>query len=82
MKYRKLKDTELEVSEISMGCSGVDTVIAGARSPEHAEENAKAGDLELPEDLIIRLKQATKVLKNSLGNNPDLWQGGKDSRIR
>ena len=62
--------------------SGVDTVIAGARSPEHAEENAKAGDLELPEDLIIRLKQATKVLKSSLGNNPDLWQGGKDSRIR
>jgi myo-inositol catabolism protein IolS len=62
--------------------SGVDTVIAGARSPEHVDANAEAGDLELPEGLITRLEKATKGLKGGLGNNPDLWQGSKEGRIR
>lgn len=62
--------------------SGIDTVIAGARSPEHVKENAQAGELDLPKELISKLDKATRDLKGSLGNNPDLWQDGNESRIR
>ncbi len=61
--------------------SGVDTVIAGARSPEHVEINAGAAEIELPEEMKKELTEATSSLKEKLGSNPDLWQGKGESRI-
>lgn len=60
---------------------GVDTVIVGGRSPEHVEENAKAGELELPDALFEELEEATAPLKEKLGRNPDMWQGSGNGRI-
>jgi aryl-alcohol dehydrogenase-like predicted oxidoreductase len=59
---------------------GVSSVIAGARRPEQVEMNARAAALELPADLLARLDEATRPLKEALGPNPDMWQG--ESRIR
>jgi aryl-alcohol dehydrogenase-like predicted oxidoreductase len=59
---------------------GVAAVLAGASSPEHVAENATAADVELSEDLLADLDEATAALKDALGPNPDPWQS--DSRYR
>lgn len=58
----------------------VASVIVGARTPEQVKMNARAGDLELPPDVIGALNEATDELKRQVGPNPDMWQS--DSRIR
>jgi len=59
---------------------GVATVVVGARSPEQVVKNAAAGDLKLPADLVSRLDEITKPLREKLGTNPDMWSS--PSRIR
>ena len=58
----------------------VGSVIVGIRSPEQARDNIAAGNLELPSEVIDRLNEATRPLKERLGANADMWQG--ESRIR
>jgi myo-inositol catabolism protein IolS len=59
---------------------GVTSVIAGARNAEQARGIAAAANLALSQDVVARLTQATEVLKQKLGPNPDMWQG--QSRMR
>jgi aryl-alcohol dehydrogenase-like predicted oxidoreductase len=58
---------------------GVGSVIAGARNPDQARENARAADLELAPDVQERLAKATDPLKQILGLNADPWQS--DPRV-
>ncbi len=58
----------------------VASVIAGARNPQQARENAAAGDLTLPDDVVRELSQATEALKEHFGTNPDVWES--ESRMR
>jgi len=53
---------------------GVASVIAGARDPQQARENAAAGDLYLPDDVVKELSRATETLKEHFGTNPDMWE--------
>ncbi len=55
-------------------------VLAGMRNPEQARANARAAELELPDEVVERLTAVTEPLKEKLGPNPDMWQG--ESRIR
>ena len=55
-------------------------VLAGMRSREQALDNAKAAELDLPDEVVERLSAVTDDLKAKLGANADMWQG--DSRIR
>ena len=55
-------------------------VLAGMRSREQALDNAKAAELDLPDEVVERLSAVTDDLKTKLGANADMWQG--DSRIR
>lgn len=59
---------------------GITSVIAGARSPAQAHNNARAGELALSSDTMARLDAATADLKAKLGPNADMWQSA--SRIR
>jgi aryl-alcohol dehydrogenase-like predicted oxidoreductase len=59
---------------------GVDAVLAGASSPEHVAENAGATDVDLSDDLLADIDDATAELKSAVGSNPDPWQ--TDSRYR
>jgi aryl-alcohol dehydrogenase-like predicted oxidoreductase len=59
---------------------GVSTVVAGARSPAQVRQNAAAGSLRLPPDVLAALTQATEPLNAALGPNADMWQA--PSRIR
>jgi aryl-alcohol dehydrogenase-like predicted oxidoreductase len=58
----------------------VTAVLAGARSPEQAEDNARVADIRLSPDLLRELAAATEPLKEEMGPNPDMWQ--RDSRVR
>jgi len=59
--------------------NGVAAVIAGARNAEQARDNAKAGEVELPIELVENLSQETGKLKQLVGPNADMWQS--DSRM-
>lgn len=60
----------------------VATVIVGARNPAQILANAEAVSRKLPDDVLTALSAATEPLKAALGDNPDMWQGGANSRIR
>lgn len=59
---------------------GVTSLLVGARNPEEVSWNLPAVDLTLSENIIQRLTNATKTVKNKLGNNPDFWMS--KSRMR
>jgi len=61
---------------------GVATVIVGARNPAQILANAEAVSHKLPDDVLKALTDVTAPLKAALGDNPDLWQGQANSRIR
>lgn len=52
---------------------GVGCAIAGASSPEHVRHNATAVDVDLSDDILADLDEATAELKQALGSNPDPW---------
>ncbi|MFC6863966.1 aldo/keto reductase [Halomicroarcula sp. GCM10025817] len=52
---------------------GVACAIAGASSPEHVRDNARAVDVDLSDDILADLDEATAELKEALGTNPDPW---------
>jgi len=60
----------------------VTSVLAGARTPDHIHSNVKAGNLELSEDTMQRLDDATETLKQKLGSDPDMWMNPTESRYR
>lgn len=59
---------------------GVTSVLAGSRRPEQIIQNAKAAPIELTDDVLAALDEATTPLKEALGPNPDHYQ--VESRYR
>ncbi len=60
---------------------GVTSVITGFRSPDQVTKNLAAVDLQLPSDTIQALNDATAVVKQAIGSNPDLWQSQTETRF-
>jgi myo-inositol catabolism protein IolS len=58
----------------------VTSVLAGASRPDQILQNAKAADIKLSPDVLKQLDDATRVVKEKMGTNPDMWQAA--SRIR
>jgi aryl-alcohol dehydrogenase-like predicted oxidoreductase len=61
---------------------GVSCVIAGASTPQQLKQNVASSENRLPETVLGDLQQATEPLKQTLGPNPDMWQGRDASRFR
>lgn len=61
---------------------GISCVIAGASTPEQVTQNAMAFENPIPDDAIRRLNDATELLRQTLGPNPDMWDGTENSRFR
>lgn len=59
---------------------GVMSVLAGASTPEQVRQNIEASRINLSQDVLARLDQATLRVKSLLGPSPDLWSA--ESRIR
>lgn len=56
-------------------------VIAGATKERHIASNVAGVSLKLSPEVLAKLDKATDELKEAMGGNCDLWQGGKTSRI-
>ena len=61
---------------------GIVSVIAGARNAEQSTLNAQWIDNVGDSELHDRLSKVTEELKQKLGPNADLWDGGVHSRYR
>jgi aryl-alcohol dehydrogenase-like predicted oxidoreductase len=61
----------------AVGC-----VIAGATKDSQVHGNAKSISTKLSPAVYAELCAVTDVLKNNMGSNADLWQGGDDGRIK
>lgn len=61
---------------------GIVSVIAGAASPKQLQQNLNSVDSSLTQETVDRLNEATSGLKQVLGSNPDMWDGGENSRYR
>ena len=59
---------------------GVTAVLAGARRPDQIINNARAVDLELTDEVLNDLSDATAAVKQNIGPNADPWRTA--SRIR
>ena len=57
----------------------VTSVVAGARNASQAAQNAAAADLDLADDVVRKLSEATDPVKQHVGTNADMWQS--DSRM-
>jgi aryl-alcohol dehydrogenase-like predicted oxidoreductase len=60
----------------------VSAVLTGIRRPDQASANARAADVELDAATLAELDAVTLPVKRALGNNPDLWQSGENTRYR
>ena len=45
------------------------------------EKNIASFNRKIDPSVFQELNKATEDLKNAMGNNCDLWQGGEDTRI-
>jgi len=52
---------------------GVTSILVGARTPEELQLNLPALELRLSAEVIQELNTATEIVKEKLGNNPDMW---------
>ena len=59
---------------------GVTAVLAGARRPTQIKQNALAAAITLPAEIVTRLNEVTKEVKQKLGPNLDLWQTNSRTR--
>lgn len=53
--------------------NGVASVVAGARNPEQAQNNAGAGNVQIPQDVLQELTKVTEALKAAFGDDADMW---------
>lgn len=61
---------------------GIASVIAGARNAQQLQQNISFVEQPISPQTVTALDQATDELKTALGSNPDLWDGGENSRYR
>lgn len=77
-------DTGRSMAELALAWvvqqPGVTSVIAGARNAEQLNKNISFLDDPLDDAVIAQLNDVTAELKAALGDNPDMWDGGKNSR--
>ena len=72
------------MAEISLAWTiaqpGVVSVIAGARDADQVRQNVGFLEHSISDATNAELISATNDLKEKLGGNPDLWDGGTNSR--
>lgn len=61
---------------------GIVSVIAGASNAQQLQKNVRAVETPISTETISQLNDATAELKQKLGANPDMWDGGENSRYR
>ena len=74
------------MADLSLGWllaqSGISSIIAGAKTPEQLTGNVKSFEQPLSADVVEELNRITEPVNLALGSNPDMWDGGNNSRYR
>ncbi|MFP4500318.1 MAG: aldo/keto reductase [Candidatus Hydrogenedentota bacterium] len=65
-----------------MARPGVTSVIVGARKPAQLARNLDAAHHPLEKQILQLLDEATRPLRDAMGENPDMWLGAGECRIR
>lgn len=60
---------------------GVASVLAGSRTIAELEDNLKALDVSLAQDVIRRIDGISETIKTKMGANPDLYESEANRRI-
>jgi len=60
--------------------AGITCSLVGARNAKQLEENVKAAEGSLDNEIITTLNLVTDDLKQKLGNNFDYYENAKDDR--
>lgn len=78
-------DAKIAMSDLAIAwplhTDGVCCVVGGATKETHVETNVRAVGVKIPDNVLQQLNEATDALKQAMGSNADLWQGGSDGRI-
>ncbi len=61
---------------------GVTSMLVGARTPAELHANMRGAALDLDEETVQELSEATAEVKENLGSDADLWTRGGQSRMR
>lgn len=61
---------------------GVTTVIVGTRTADQLQDSLRGVSRSLSPETVAELDRLTQPVKAKLGTNADLWQSGKNVRIR
>jgi aryl-alcohol dehydrogenase-like predicted oxidoreductase len=59
---------------------GIDCALVGARNVKQLEENLQALEVEVDDEIIVRLNKATETLKGKLGNHFDYYESKENDR--
>ena len=51
----------------------VTSVLCGASRPDQVERNVKAAEIELSDDVVAELSEATSIVKDRMGDSLDMW---------
>ena len=72
------QSADVSMSDLAMAWvlarPGVCSVIAGARNVEQVQQNAASSEIELSDEVITQINEATDPLKQAIGTNADMWQ--------
>jgi aryl-alcohol dehydrogenase-like predicted oxidoreductase len=63
-----------------MAQPGVATVLVGSRKPDQLARNLEAAEVVLSDETLRALDEASRPLRDAMGDNIDLWQGGERRR--
>jgi aryl-alcohol dehydrogenase-like predicted oxidoreductase len=59
---------------------GITCALVGARNAKQLEENVKALEAEVEDEIIHQLNQVTENLKQKLGNHFDYYESAENDR--
>jgi aryl-alcohol dehydrogenase-like predicted oxidoreductase len=61
---------------------GITCALVGARNAKQLEENVQALEIEVDNEIILRLNKATETLKEKLGNHFDYYESKENDRTK
>ncbi|MCX8063845.1 MAG: aldo/keto reductase [Candidatus Hydrogenedentes bacterium] len=61
---------------------GISSIIVGCRSIEQLKNNIDSVEMKLDPEILALLNEITYPLKKYMGENSDMWENEKNSRIR
>jgi len=80
------EESDIAMSEMTtawiLAHPGVTSVIIGSSKPDQVGRSLQAAAIELPDEVVAKIDEITRPLKDAMGSNLDMWLNQERSRIR